>query len=451
MKVLLRYLAGSSASVLENTLVEKEQVTSWVSSECEYRPDTVIQFTLTSVATEELEQVEARFHELLKEIAANPIDLGYMRDCIQLEKRQVKLYAERSGGFFTGPILKDFLFGKRDGSTLKADLENLGEYDTLETWEDSQWRHWLRVWMSEPNHISVIGKPSASLPDRIESMEKARIAARKERLGIKGLEDLSARLVAAKSENDKEVPKEILEQFEVPNISSIQFINTTTARSGAAREMGFLQNPAQQIIDRDSELSIFIHFEHVQSNFVDLTLVLGTEAIPISLRPLLNIYMENFFSTPMLREGKTISFEQVIMELERDTVGYGIDSGQAIGSPEVITIRMQVEVENYQTAIRWLRHLMYSSLFDLDRVKSIVSRLLADIPDEKRDGEDMRLAAELVRTVRMRVFLKSRPHSKFREHKIPLPLQNYLVTKWNSRKPSSCSSDVSCFLVYCLK
>lgn len=396
MSVLLRYLAGSSASVLDNTLVEKEQVASGVFYECEYRPETVIQFTVTGVATEELENVEARFHELLRETAAKPIDLEYMRDCVQRERRQVKFYAESSGGFFTQPIVKDFLFGKRDGSTLKADLENLREYQNLETWQDSQWRHWLKVWMSDAHHTSVIGKPSAGLPDKIESTEKARIAARKERLGPEGLKDLAARLAAAKAENDKEVPKEVLERFDVPNTSSIQFINTTTARSGLARKMGPLLNPAQQVVDKDSDLPIFIHFEHVQSNFVYLTLILGTEAVPVSLRPLLNIYMENFFSTPMLRDGKTIGFEQVIMELDRDTVGYGIESGQAIGSPEVITIKMQVEVEKYQTAIQWLKDLMYSSIFDIDKVKSLVTRLLADIPDEKRDGEDMLLAADLM-------------------------------------------------------
>lgn len=396
MHILLRYLAFSSASVLENTLVEKEQIASGVIYNFEYRPQTLIQFTLTGVATEELEQVEARFHELLKETAAKPIDLDYMRDCVQREKRRVRFSAESSGEFFIDPIVKDFLFGKRDGSTLKAGLEDLREYQILETWDDSQWRYWLRIWMSEAHHISVIGIPSADLPDKIELREKARIAARKELLGLGGLKELSARLAAAKAENDKEVPKEVLEQFEVPDISSIQFINTTTARSGAARKMGRLQNLAQQIIDKDGDLPLFIHFEHVQSNFVHVTLVLGTEAVPVSLRPLLNIYMENFFSTPMLRDGKTIGFEQVIMELERDTVGYGIDSGQAIGNPEVITVKMQVEVEKYQKAIQWLRDLMYCSIFDIDRVRSITSRLLADIPDEKRDGDDMKEAAELM-------------------------------------------------------
>lgn len=106
--------------------------------------------------------------------------------------------------------------------------------------------------------------------------------------------------------------------------------------------------------------------------------------------------MDNFFNTPMLRDGKKIDFEQMIMELERDTVDYGMDSGQLIGNPETITIKLQVEVEKYQTAIKWLRDLIFSSIFDIKRIKSTTTRMLAEVPDEKRGGEDMSFAAELM-------------------------------------------------------
>ena len=396
MNVLLRYLAGNQASVLENTLVEKEQVCSGVYYECESRPTTVIQITLTSVDTEKLEQVEARFFDLLTEIAQSPIDLEYMRDCIQLEKRQVKFEAEGSGQAFVNPIIKDFLFGNRDGSTLRADLQNLNVYDTLEAWDDQQWRHWLKQWMAEAHHITVIGKPSSILPGKIESQEKARIATRKEKLGERGLKELEERLAAAKIENEKEIPKEVVSQLQTPNTTSIHFINTTSARSGAARKLGPLQNPVQRVIDQDDDLPLFIHFEHIQSNFVYLTIVLCTEAIPIPLRPLLGIYMNNFFSTPLMRDGKKLDFARVIMDLERDTVGYSAESGQNIGNPEVITIKLQAEVERYQTVIQWLRDLMFSSIFDVERLLSTTTKLLADIPDQKRDGSEMKNAVELM-------------------------------------------------------
>ena len=395
MNVLLRYLAGSSASVLEHTLVETEQIASGVYYDTEQRPDTFVTFTLASVATDELEQVAARFIELLKKTAAEPINLDYMKDCIKRERRQVKFHAENSAQFFSGPIINDFLFGN-DGSMLKENFGDLTQYDTLETWDDHQWRYWLRVWLAEARHAIVIGKPSADKSEKIESGEQRRIAARKDQLGVKGLENLKAKLAAAQALNSEEIPNEVIGRFGVPDTASINFIKTATARSGSARDMGLLQNPAQDAINRDEDLPHFVHFEHVQSNFVEIILVLGTEVVPIVLRPLLAIYMDNFFNTPMIRDGKKIGFEQMIMELERDTVGYSMESGQVMGNPETIVVKLQVEVEKYEAAIRWLRGLIFSSIFDIKRIKSITRRLLSEVPDEKRGGEDMCYAAELM-------------------------------------------------------
>ncbi len=65
-----------------------------------------------------------------------------------------------------------------------------------------------------------------------------------------------------------------------------------------------------------------------------------------------------------MREGKRLEFEQVVVELEKDTVGYTIDSGSSIGNPEVLRIKFQVELEKYETAIRWLKEMLWQSIFD---------------------------------------------------------------------------------------
>lgn len=388
--ILLKYLAGSSASVLDNTMVEKEQLASGIYYSTDFRPHAVTTFSLSSVATEKLEQVEARFFEVLKETAAKTLDMEYLKDCISRERRQVKFQAEDSGQFFTDSIIKDFLFGNRSGTTLRADLENMEEYDTLESWTDKEWRARLREWLSEAHHVTILGKPSAEMSERLKSEEKTRVEERKKELGKEGLEKLAKKLDNAKAENDREIPKGVLEKFPVPSTKSIHFIETTTARSGAARKMGSLENHIQEIIDREkSELPLFIHYEHIRSNFAYITILIGTESVPVHLRPLLSIYVENFFAAPMLRDGKKIEFEQIIMELERDTVGYSMQSGQRLGNSETLSVQLQVEVEKYKAAIQWIRDLMFSSIFDLERIKTTVSRLLAEIPDEKRDGSDM--------------------------------------------------------------
>ena len=160
LNILLTYLAGSSASILENTIVEKEHLASAVYFSTEPRPDTVIQFSLSSVATEKLLDVAARFFGLLLETLRKDFDLEYIKDCIQRERRQVKSATESSGSVFADSIIKDFLFGSRDGSTLK-DLETLREYDKLEGWTDLEWREFFGRWIAKAHSVTILGRPSA--------------------------------------------------------------------------------------------------------------------------------------------------------------------------------------------------------------------------------------------------------------------------------------------------
>ena len=397
LAVLLTYLAGSSASVLENTLVEKEQIASAVYYSQESRPDTVIQFTLSSVDATKLEQVEARFFEVVKGVVDKNLDMNYMTDCIVRETRRQKFYAESTDSFFTSAIISRFLFGERDGSALRT-MASLAEFEELKLWSDTDWRHFLNKWIAGAPHITILGKPSAALSKKIKEDEKARVAAQIAKLGEAGLKRLEERLAAAKAENDREIPREILERFKVPDTSSIHFIQTVTARAGAAREeFGAPDNSIQKIVDQDkSQAAPFLHFEHIPTSFVFITVLLGTAKIPVQLRPLLSIYLGNFFDTPITRNGERIEFENVVIELEKDTVEYDMDSGSSLGNPEVLRLSLQLEAGKYGTAIGWIKDLFWSSIFDLTRIKATTAKLLADIPDEKRDGSSMTYSAAMM-------------------------------------------------------
>lgn len=367
LNILLVYLAGSSASILENTLVEKEQVASAVYYSTEIRPNILIQFSLSSVATDRLEEVEKRFFELLKATAVNPLDMTYLKDCITRERRIIKNSIETSSTPFSESIIYDFLFAGRDGSRLKAELSDMKEFEVLASWPEAKWQNLINSWMADANHVTILGKPSAILSKKLKSEEKARVEEQKKKLGPKGIKEMEKRLADAKAENDREIPKGLLEHFPVPSTKSIHFIETITARSGAAKQLGRLDNNIQRLVDSDNtKLPLFIHFEHVQSNFAHVSLIISTESVPIPLRPLLTIYLENMFTTPIERNGKKIEFEQVIKELEKDTVDYGISLGGGIGNPEVLVMRLSVEVEKYASAIQWFKELIWNGIFDLE-------------------------------------------------------------------------------------
>lgn len=390
LNVVLTYLCGSSVSILENVLVEKEELASSVGFWWDSRPNTLIWLQPTGVATEQLEFVEKRLFELLKQVVASPLDMDYMRECIRREKRQVKYHAETSESFYATNIITDYLFGRRDGSTLR-ELGSLSEYDTLENWTDEQWRDFIRKWLADAHHISILGKPSLELANKQKKAEEDRIAKRKAELGEDGIEKLKEKLKSAQKKNDLPIPPEVLDRWVVPGTESIHFIESDTARSGHGKSVGVGSGEAQKLIDAapDGKLPIFIQFEDVPTNFVHVSLHIGTGSVPVELKPLMPIFIDNFFNTHIKRNGELINFEKVVMELEKDSVGYGMSSARGLGDPEGLMIQFQVEPDKYAAAIDWIRTMMFDSVFDPQRLKAAVQKALADIPESKRDGRGM--------------------------------------------------------------
>lgn len=397
LQVVLLYLAGSSAALLDNNIVEKEQIASGVYYTTESRPKTEITFSLSGVETDSLHKVEARFFELLKDAMEKPLDMPFMHDCLEQQIRNLKFQAETSPTAFVNDIIADFLFGKRDGSTL-FDLANLENYaKTVKSWTEQQWKDFINKYIAAANHISIIGKPSAALSEKFKSDEAKRVEDQIKELGEEGLAECAKKLEAAKAENDKEIPHAVLAKFKVPSTDSISFVTTSSARVGPAQEAGRPNNKYQPIIDKDANgIDMFMDFEHIPSNFARVSLMLSTDSVPLELRPMLALYMESFFALPIQRGEKVIDFEQVVVELERETVGYSIGTASGLGNSECLRIDFQVEIEKYDVAIRWMKELMWNSIFDEERIKAINTRLLADIPDSKRSGDSMLSACHLM-------------------------------------------------------
>src|SRR5258708_39455787 len=101
-------------------------------------------------------------------------------------------------------------------------------------------------------------------------------------------------------------------------------------------------------------------------------------------RPLLSLFIDNFFNTPIIQDGKLVEFEKVVTDLERDTVSYSMSGGSQIGDNEGLVIQFQVEPEKYAAAVSWIRTMMYESIFDETRLNAGMAKILADIPDKKR-------------------------------------------------------------------
>ena len=114
----------------------------------------------------------------------------------------------------------------------------------------------------------------------------------------------------------------------------------------------------------------------INSSFIEISIHLFVDTTPgvatSELISLLPIYLDSFFSLPVTRaDGTKLDYEEVVRQLNTETLSYMIDSGRPL--QEDITIRMKVTKDKYSTAIAWLRDLIYGSEFSIDRSVYAVS------------------------------------------------------------------------------
>lgn len=124
---------------------------------------------------------------------------------------------------------------------------------------------------------------------------------------------------------------------------------------------------------------------------------LDTSSVAFELRPYLPLLLETILESPVQRESKLISHEDVITELNNDTVsnschiGTGSKSGRFLCGPFSSTAQLflQVEAAKYEMGINWLRQLLYQTVFTVDRLKIIANKMVNDVAQAKRQGRSV--------------------------------------------------------------
>lgn len=97
-----------------------------------------------------------------------------------------------------------------------------------------------------------------------------------------------------------------------------------------------------------------------------------------------------------MKEGQLIPYEQVVSELYNDTVQNSAHLGiskrgmfQCGSNATTAVIMLQVECSNFQKGLKWLRDILYNTVFTADRLKVTAKKMLNSVAQAKRSGHDM--------------------------------------------------------------
>jgi Zn-dependent M16 (insulinase) family peptidase len=101
-----------------------------------------------------------------------------------------------------------------------------------------------------------------------------------------------------------------------------------------------------------------------------------------------------------------LSHEEVINQLDNETVSYAVDLGVSYYFTDIFHVSIEVEIAHYETAIAWLKDLVYGADFNKDRYISdkknylyfmtylffnrlqvVLAKIQQSLPERKRDGE----------------------------------------------------------------
>ncbi|WWD18715.1 hypothetical protein CI109_103169 [Kwoniella shandongensis] len=396
LSILGTYLKHSATSPLAKEFIEIPK--PYCTSIRMYNFDRVnkneLQIEISDVPSKHLEEMPNLIIKKLEKIVKEEgIDMERMGRVLRRDKRQLLDYVEsQATDVLSDAAIADFLYGDQNGADLPPAFNDLADYAALEAWKAEDWISLLiKYYVSAPS-VTIIGKPSAALSAKIEKAEKDRVAQRKAELGEEKLKELEKKLEDAQAESNIPPPEDMISTFPITDPASLTWVPVETAINNVAGEkVRSDQGAVQQHVDADGvELPYQVHFSHVKSNFIEVTVIMDTINLPTHLRPYLTILQNALFSLGVKRaDGTELSHEEVVNQLNDLTVSQDTHFEFRGVFAEIVCVSLKVQKTQYEEAVSWLRDLLTGAIFSKERLSVIVAKLAQELPTEKRDGNSI--------------------------------------------------------------
>ncbi|XP_069695441.1 uncharacterized protein C05D11.1-like [Periplaneta americana] len=385
--ILLKYLTDTSVSPLQKEFVEiDDPYASKISYSLAENSESMLYLMFENVPTEKIELVKDRLHEVLGAIinGTEKLDMKRMHTVIHRHILESLSHLENNPHETVAfMIIGDMLYGNT-----KEDLDHrLNQVEDLRQMEKEPEDFWLQLlkrYLVDGPSVTVRGYPSVEDQRMMTENEKQRIAGQREKYGSEGLKKLSEQLQKATVENEIPPPQEMLTSVPIPSTSSINFHPVQCFTSDSEE-----QHPKFDL----KQVPVQMHLDNVHTNFVYMFVLMDTAKISREQRPYLPLLLESLLELPVNREGIIIPYEDVVAQLETDTIATCTHIGLEASSrfqcgpySHTASLMLQLEPAKYDCCINWIRELLYQTVFTAERLKIIAAKIANDVAQAKRKG-----------------------------------------------------------------
>ncbi|KAF7998270.1 hypothetical protein HCN44_009668 [Aphidius gifuensis] len=385
--LLLKYLTDNSVSPLKKEFVEIDDPFACnVDFGLVENSVSLLYLVFSGVPIPKISSVKKYLIDVLNDIYNNENGIDMKRMSIVIHRHQLETLSNLENmphDSIAFMLIGDALYG-RNNKDLEQRLNLINDLKKLAKEPLSYWKNLLKRYLLDAPCGIVNAKPSIEKQKEIEASEKKRISERKEKLGKSGLEKAELELQNAIAQNEIEIPEELLTCVPVPGTDTINFHNVRSFFTG---------NEEQHSRFDVNKLPLYTCLDHVNTNFVYIFVVMDTSSLSKNLRPYLPLILEAIGECPIERDGKLIPYEDIVAEIESDTIAVGTKTGFDNTSryscgifSHNITLILQIEMSKYNKGIQWIKELLYDTKFTVERLKIISQKMINEITQLKKQG-----------------------------------------------------------------
>jgi Zn-dependent M16 (insulinase) family peptidase len=275
----------------------------------------------------------------------------------------------------------DHVHGERSGKFLRSAVEKMDYNVVLGTWSDEKWRQFIRKWFLEAHHVAILGVPSESLQVELTAKENERIAERLHSMGETGKLENDRRVMELKRQNEIAIPGSLFDALPIPDSRYINWLKSKTMRPGSPTSwnqfpnLEDLEGLQSFLNDNESSERIFIQ-EEFNTELISIKLVLPTDILPNSVKPLIPLLIDLFFERDITSdEGDDMPWSIALEDFEKLVSSYTIEAD--VSRPvEAVTISLMLESQHYGDVVKKLQKFAYKAQWkDFDRLQQRIQKL----------------------------------------------------------------------------
>ena len=299
----------------------------------------------------------------------------------------------------------------------------------------SFWRDLLDRYILQAPFSTVFMIPDKDLSKSLEEKEQAETAARVEKLGPKGLEQLAQEVKSAMVDNKVNITDGMIQRMPaIPPADSLPKLSCQMRVHSLPEDLPFVS--LQQV--------------NTETAFQFIRLCFYSHMVPVELRPYMVLFQEMLFQSPLRirdvrllnelkrkamdagyveekeqtgKDRQLLDYRALVKAMAMDvvhsesTIGLGYDTfscswlsnvflllgqcsrdrmeGSVAPLPE--TVQVPTEYHSFGRLVSWILLVLFQSEFTAERMETIVKTLLSGITEMKRDGGEI-VSSAMVRS-----------------------------------------------------